>query len=247
MTRYISFDLEIAKVVPDDAGSDWKNCRPLGISCWAVSWIGDDGKLQVSACHGEDADGKPTSQLSRLEAVGLVEMLQDFVSRGYTLLTHNGCSFDFDVLAEESGLHRECCDLAMNSVDTCFLVHCLKGFPVSLEAIARGLKLQGKTEGMDGALAPQMWAEGKYVEVLEYVAQDARATLNVAMEIESIQGLYWISKTGRRNWLYIPKLVTVKQAMRLPEPNTSWMTEPMPRSKFTAWMNQPTTQGKDQR
>lgn len=233
-TKFLAFDLEISKCVPDGE-TDWKAYRPLGISCFAVAWV-EGRKVTASADHGADLNGNPASQMSRSDCIGIVETLQHFVNLGHTILTHNGCSFDFDVLAEESGLHAECRELAMNSVDTCFLVHCLKGFPVGLEAIARGMKLQGKTDGMNGALAPQMWAEGKYAEVLEYVQQDVRATLNVAIEIESIGGLYWIAKSGRRNWLHLPKLLTVREAMRLPEPDIRWMTEPIPRAKFTAWM-----------
>lgn len=138
-------------------------------------------------------------------------------------------------------MHAECVELALHSVDIYFLVHCLKGFPVGLDAIARGMGLQGKTEGMDGSLAPKYWAEGKYAEVLAYVQQDARTTLSVALEIESIGGLYWIAKSGRRNHLHIPRLLTVTEALWLPEPDTRWMSDPMPRSRFTEWMNvQPT-------
>ncbi|MCB0126721.1 MAG: ribonuclease H-like domain-containing protein, partial [Caldilineaceae bacterium] len=154
----------------------------------------------------------------------------------FTLLAHNGVGFDFDILAEESGMHDTCADLALHSVDTCLLVHCLKGFPVGLEAIAKGMGLQGKTEGMNGSMAPQMWAEGKFNEVLEYVAQDVRATLQVALEIEKRKGLTWIAKSGRRNSLPIPKLLTAYEALQLPEPDTSWMTEPISRERFTSWM-----------
>lgn len=235
MTKYLAFDLEISKTVPDGE-TDWNAYRPLGISCFAVAWV-ENGKVVTSTDHGGHTND-PAPQMSRADCIGIVETLQHFVDLDYTILTHNGVSFDFDILAEESGLHAECVELAMNSVDTCFLVHCHKGFPVGLDAIARGLKLQGKTDGMNGALAPQMWAEGKYNEVLEYVAQDAKVTLNVAIEIESIGGLHWIAKSGRRNWLHLPKLLTVKDALRLPEPDTRWMTEPMPRSRFVEWMKQ---------
>ena len=34
----------------------------------------------------------------------------------------------------------------------------------------------------------------------------------------------------RRGWL------TVREALRLPEPDTSWMSNPIPRRQFTQWL-----------
>lgn len=234
MTRWLSFDIETAKIVPD--GEDVQNHRPLGISCWAVAWQGKDGAIYTHAGGGLDFIANWTPQMSREECGLFVNRLVNAQGRGFTLLGHNTVGFDFDILAEESGMVAECAELAMNSVDTCLLVHCLKGFPVGLDAVARGMGLSGKTEGMSGAKAPQMWADGKFDEVLAYVSQDARSTLEVALAIEQRKGLTWIAKSGRRNSLPIERLLTVSEAMQLPEPDTSWMSEPMPRSKFTGWM-----------
>lgn len=237
MNRYISFDLETSKITPD--GDDIQLHRPLGIACWAIAVVKNDGTIGTVAGHGEPLiTGKaPPPQMPRDKCQLLVRHLQATVGRGNTLLTHNGVGFDFDILAEESGMHAECAALAMNSVDTCFHIHCHKGFPVGLEAIAAGMGLQGKTEGMSGALAPQMWAEGEYDKVLEYVAQDARSTLEIALAIEQRGSLRWISKKGRINSLAVPRWLTVTEALQLPEPDTSWMSEPMPRSRFVGWMD----------
>lgn len=229
--KLLAFDIETAKITPE--GEDIQNHRPLGISCWAIAWQDEGGNIGARSGQGEQI----TMPMSQGECQWLVDRLlfmRDM--RGYSLVTHNGVSFDFDILAEESGYFTKCQSLAMRSVDTCFQVHCMKGFPVGLEAIAKGMNLSGKTEGMSGALAPQMWAEGKYDEVLAYVAQDACSTLEVALAIEKRRGLQWISKSGRRNTLAIPRLLTVEECLKLPEPNTSWMSDPIPREQFTGWM-----------
>lgn len=233
--RYLSFDIETAKITPE--GEDVQNHRPLGIACWAVAWVSKQtDQIKHLWGHGVNAEGITSSKMTELECRDLVERLQSATRLGFTLLAHNGVGFDLDILAEESGMHAECADLALHSVDTCLLVHCLKGFPVGLDAIARGMGLSGKTEGMSGALAPQLWAEGKFDEVLAYVAQDARTTLEVALAIEQRRGLTWIAKSGKRNSLPIERLLTVVEALQLPEPDTAWMKEPMPRSRFTGWM-----------
>ena len=247
MTNYLAFDIETAKITPQD--SDVQQHRPLGIACWAVAWVGSETtilhkgeaeeqefRIKTTEGCGKGFDGEILPQMTKSQCCLLVARLHRAVEQGFTLLAHNGVGFDFDILAEESGMHDTCADLALHSVDTCLLVHCLKGFPVGLEAIAKGMNLQGKTEGMNGSMAPQMWAEGKFNEVLEYVAQDVRATLQVALEIEKRKGLTWIAKSGRRNSLPIPKLLTAFEALQLPEPDTSWMSEPISRERFTSWM-----------
>jgi len=233
MSRYLSFDIETSKITPE--GADVQSHRPLGIACWAIAWLNLKGEIKTSTGHG--GNDSPAAMMTREECQSLVnKLLFSVYTRGFTILTHSGVGFDFDILAEESGMHAECADLALHSVDTCLLIHCFKGYPVGLDAIARGMGLAGKTEGMSGALAPQMWADGKFDEVLAYVAQDVRSTLEVALAIEQRRGLSWIAKSGKRNSLPIQRMLTVEEALRLPEPDTSWMTEPMPRSRFTGWM-----------
>jgi hypothetical protein len=45
----------------------------------------------------------------------------------YTIVTWNGTGFDFDILAEESGMLAECKGLAVNHVDMMFHVLCRLG------------------------------------------------------------------------------------------------------------------------
>ena len=123
--------------------------------------------------------------MSRQEAAGLVEYLTAQVGHGYTVATWNGMGFDFDILAEESGMLAECRELAVNHVDMMFHILCRLGFGVSLNAAAKGMNLPGKPEGMNGAMAPVLWAEGKRETVLEYVAQDVRTTAELATECEA--------------------------------------------------------------
>lgn len=234
--RLLAFDLETSKITPE--GDDIQAHRPLGISCWAMAWMDKDGAIST-AKHGlpDSKSGIASAKMTREECQALVLMLKTAVERnGYTLLTHNGVGFDLDILAEESGLHAECVELALQSIDTCLYVHCVKGFPVGLNAIAQGFGLSGKTEGMSGALAPVMWAEGKHSEVLEYVAQDARTTLEVGLAIERHRQLKWISKTGRTNILRVDRLLTVEECLKLKEPDTSWMDSPLPRERFVGWL-----------
>ena len=230
----LAFDLEIAKIIPDGT-EDWSQYRPYGISVAAT--LTDDGGLRL--WHGGPGpDGNPWPQMSSMQAQVFVRYLLRMVGQGYTIVSWNGLGFDFDVLAEESGLHEECKDLALNHIDPMFHLFCERGFALSLNKVAHGMGLSGKTEGMNGALAPVLWAEGRYQEVMDYVAQDARTTLEVFQAAQKHGYLSWISRAGRRQ-IWRPaagRWLTVREAMDLPLPDTSWMTNPWPREKFTGWL-----------
>jgi hypothetical protein len=231
--RYLAFDIETAKDVPGE-DFNWKPHRPLGICCAAA--LPSDGKDPI-VWHGKDAQGLPTGRLSQKEAQLLVKDLADFVVKGYTLLTWNGLGFDFDVLAEESDCRAQCQALASRHVDMMFHVFCDRGFPVGLEKAAQALRIPGKPEGMSGILAPRFWAKGQFQKVIDYVAQDARITLHVALQCEQQRRFQWITGRGKTSSMPLDRgWLTVEESLRLPEPDTSWMDHPLPRHHFTRWL-----------
>jgi hypothetical protein len=175
--------------------------------------------------------------MNREEAADLVRYLGEMVAAGFTIVTWNGLAFDFDILSEESGLTSECKHLALEQVDMMFHVFCTKGFPVGLDSAARGSGVTGKPAGMSGIKAPSLWQQGQYEQVLDYVAQDVRTTLQLASVCEQRRTLRWLTRKGTRSECPLPNgWLSVRNAMRLPEPDTSWMDRPMSRSSFTAWL-----------
>ncbi len=118
-----------------------------------------------------------------------------------------------------------------------FHVLCKLGYGVGLDAVARGMGVDGKPEGMNGKLAPALWAEGKREEVLRYVAQDAKTTLELARVCESRGELRWVARSGKVRCMTLGEgWLTVREALELPLPDVSWMDEPWPRERFTGWM-----------
>lgn len=231
--KYLAFDLEISKPIPPGA-SDWKAHRPLGISC-ACTLRGDQNEAIRWYSWSDPTAETPDPQMSAEACANMVGYLMEVAQDGYAILTWNGLSFDFDILAEESGLHAECAELARNHIDMMFHLFALRGHYLGLGKAAKGMRLPGKTEGMDGALAPQMWPH-EYQKVLDYCAQDVRTTLDLALAIESAGCLCWSSASGRPNIVDIERLLTVQECLGLSLPDTSWMREPVSRESFTAWM-----------
>ena len=137
--------------------------------------------------------------------------------QGVKIITWNGLSFDFDILSEESGIDLS--DVAMDHIDLRFMVFCARGHYLGLDKAA------------------QMWAEGKHREVLDYCVQDVRTTLDLALWVQANKRITWTANSGRLNTVHFPDgLLTVWQCLALPEPDTSWMSEPVGRERFTEWM-----------
>jgi len=231
--RYLAFDIETSKDVPGE-DFNWRPHRPLGISCAATL---ASGAAQPILWHGRAPGGQPAPKMSREEAGGLVDYLSKMAADGYRILTWNGLAFDFDILAEESGAIASCAGCARGHVDMMFHAFCALGYPMGLEKAAQGMGLAGKPPGMSGDKAPRMWAEGRFQEVLDYVAQDARTALELGETCEQRRKLQWITRKGTRSSLSLPKgWLTVREALLLPRPDTSWMSTPMKRDGFTAWL-----------
>ena len=171
------------------------------------------------------------------EAQELVKYLLAQVDQGGVILTWNGLGFDFDILAEESGMLTECSALARQHIDMMFHVFCVKGYALGLDKAAKGMGLAGKTPGMTGDMAPRLWQEGEYLKVLEYLQQDVQTLIGLWAAVDRLRKLTWISNRGYPQRLPLPKgWVTVEEALNLPLPDTSWMSDPWPRSKFTGWL-----------
>jgi hypothetical protein len=231
--KYCAFDIEIAKELPEGE-TDWKAHRPLGISCAATMLSGADKPLTWYSSQ----DDIPTYAMSQASCERLVLYLSACLRDGYIPLTWNGCGFDFDILAEESGMVEECKHLALNHVDMMFHFFCVKGFAIGLDAACKGMGLPGKPEGMHGALAPEMWAEGRFEEVLDYVGSDVENTLRLTEAVEMERGwISWETKRGKIADAHLGSWLTTKEATVLPPPDTSWMDNPWPRSKFTGWID----------
>ena len=130
-----------------------------------------------------------------------------------------------------------CRHLALAHVDMMFHVLCKLGYGVSLDAAARGMGIAGKPEGMNGARSRALGGRGsgrRCCGTFRRTFARPWSWLGFARPGASFAGSLVAARCGRmtlgEGWL------TVREALGLPLPDTSWMDEPWPRERFTGWM-----------
>ena len=75
---------------------------------------------------------------------------------------------------------------------------------------------------------------------MTYCGDDVKQTLALVLEVERQGTLRWRSRRGNAMDMRIGrKWLTVRQCAKLPEPDTSWMSEPMTRDRYLGWMGGP--------
>lgn len=234
--RIAAFDLETAKVLSQGV-TDLKQHAPLGISCAAIA-LSDSEEVEVWA-------GSP--QLCADECGTIVVRLQELVAAGYTIVTWNGASFDFWVLGQESDMVEACGELALTHVDLMVIVTFSKGYYLGLDKALAGARLGGKVtrvtlkdgtvlSEMSGSQAPRLWATGDQDAVIEYLKGDVTQLLALASVVERTGKIAWLSNRGRPQSVRVEKLLTVEECFRIPQPDTSWMSNPPLRSDFVDWI-----------
>lgn len=231
MSTFLSYDIEIYDDLPEERSS-FDSIRP---SIAAICTKEDD----LEFFYDEPFMTKETSQR-------LVKRMMEYQEKGIPALTWNGLSFDFPLLANYSGMVEECGSLALNHIDMMFIVAAQRGHYLSLNSALAGAKLESKVHtvvlndktiysDMSGKQAPELWRKGEYDAIKTYLKGDVLQPLDLASYIDLLGVINWKSKTGRQNALKT-KLYTVKECLRFPLPDISWMDTPKLRTDYYSWI-----------
>ena len=230
----LSWDIEIADKIDDI--SRLGHPETLSMCCSAIEYVAKDTRKMTT---WPSLGGPYTERLSQERADAIVAAMAVAVVNGAFILTWNGLGFDFPVLAANcSPKHRNHVEtMAVYAhIDLGFAMACSKGFMCGLEAAGMGLGVGQKAEGIHGDQVPELWANGEYEKVLRYVQGDARLTTDVFLAAKKEQCIRWITKKGKVSTWSLPEKLTVVESLKTPAPDTSWMSDPRPRSSYYNWI-----------
>lgn len=231
--KFATFDLEIAEPLTDD-----NKYTGQPISCAAIA-TSEGVKFYQNWPH--------------MKQVDCDTLLADIITlnaQGYSLVTWNGCGFDFKVLAHQSGMPNEVMFENREHIDLMFHIMCVKGYPVALDKVLTmiggskqhvvTLKSGEQIREMSGKFAPELWQAGETEAVLSYLREDVVQLLKLTEAVDRLHEISWPSKkSGQKQTIKMDEFLTVDECLALPLPDTSWMTgTQLTRETFTGWMKE---------
>ena len=181
---------------------------------------------------------------------------------GCRLVTWDGLRESLAILAKfaEGASKQACVDIALRHIDIAFQLFCSRGFIISLKSILKSMGVADKTHGQRTAFARSTWDKGKEAQItLLKVAAEVTGTITqLYSAIQESGNLTWLTKDKAE--AYWPpetaydimskedRLLIVEEALRLPEPDVSWMSTPFKKDRgdFLLWLTEkvdpPTTE-----
>jgi len=226
----LSFDIEISDVFELGKHEDMEKYAPFHISVAATAVHGGEERLWYS----EDASGQPLLNFTHEKAHDMLEYLRDMQKAGFMVCAWNGLGFDLKWLGHVSGQWKLAAEIALKSYDPMFQFFNQRGFPVGLAKVAQAMGIP-QEKLMDGADAPIQWHASNHQTVMDYVLGDCQMTNQIVLAIEKAKAIRWVTTTGAVRSEPIPRLKPVEEVIRDPEPDQSWMDNPLPKSKFCEW------------
>ena len=227
----VVFDIEIENVFDLVPGEDLDKYAPFDISVAAAI----DASGGIRYWHARDASGQPTGHLTRELAGDVLQHLRSEQQRGACVCAWNGMSFDVRWLGHVAQDEKLAVEVALDLFDPMFQFVGQRGFPIGLAATAAGLGIPEK-KLMAAAEAPNEWARGNHQVVLDYVAGDCRLTKTVVEKILARGSVSWRTKKGTVSSEPFLSLKRVRDVMRGPPPDTTWMSDPRPWESWFCWL-----------
>jgi len=93
---------------------------------------------------------------------------------------------------------------------------------------------------MDSADAPKQWRAGNHQEVMDYCLGDCQMTNLIVRAIQETRQVRWVTGKGRISSKPMPRLKSVEEVIQDPEPDQSWMDNPLLKTKFYEWVQKAT-------
>lgn len=172
--NYVIYDCEIIKCIPTsginlhafyEMCNGWDDFENMGISCVGFAY----------------PDSIPNYWSSHRENLSILKDWMEATSQSFTkLIGFNSKSFD-DNLMKANGISVQTDydvleEIRLVAFGSNRWEDTPKGFSYSLDAIARA---NGEAKTGSGALAPQLWQQRKFQEVIDYCLHDVQITKKI--------------------------------------------------------------------
>ncbi len=231
----LSFDIELSDIFELGGHEDIEKYAPFHISVAATAVYDGEERLWYS----EDEGGRPALNLTPQRAHELLEYLDGMQQKEIMVCAWNGLGFDLKWIGHQADDMALAARIALKSYDPMFQFFNQSGFPVALARVAQSMGIP-QEKLMGGADAPKEWHAGNYQKVMDYCLGDCQMTNLIILAIQKTGKVQWLTARGKTGSKPMPRLKTVEEVIRDPEPDQSWMDSPMPKVKFYQWIQDAT-------
>lgn len=229
--KLLSFDIELSDIVELKKHEDINKYAPFHISVAATAVHGGEEKVWYS----EKEKGCPLMNLTQQRAHELLEYLDKMQRDGYMVCAWNGLGFDLKWIGYQANDQSLAARIALKSYDPMFQFFSQTGFPVGLAKVAQAMKIS-QEKLMDGADAPKEWQAGNYQKVMDYCLGDCQMTNLVVLAILKKRRIDWVTNKRTIKSSPIPHIKSVEDVIQGPDPDQSWIDNPIPRTNFYGWV-----------
>lgn len=140
----------------------------------------------------------------------MLPMMEDFFNKGYTLITHNGNSFDLPILAKPikngggnlNGIIQRFKKDNRN-LDTCAYLKEKTGYRFRLQYLIKGIVGETNSKLMDASNAPIEWNNENYLQVLGYCMCDSIFTYQVYTGVRKNNGCFHSKVKHNKKEFYV--------------------------------------------
>lgn len=238
--KLLSFDIEISDVFELGRHEDMERYAPFHLSVAATAVHNGEERVWYS----EDGPGRPALNMTADRAREMLEYLRDMQEDGFMVCAWNGLGFDLKWIGHHAGDMRLAAEIALKSYDPMFQFFNQTGYPVGLAKVAEAMGIP-QTKMMDGADAPKEWRAGNHQAVMDYVLGDCQMTNLIVSAIQEYKQVRWITTKGYIKAIPMDRLKTAEEVIAEPEPDQSWLDNPLPKSKFCEWAQTATGETRD--
>lgn len=214
--KVIALDIETANLDMHEEGLSFSNPRGWKTSCICIydackkkGYYYVRNPVKIKQKYEGIMDDHPVKK-QIFESLYNYEMLKvhlkKWLEEEYTLITHNGNSFDLPIISksiEMGGADVKHELKLLKQIDTCDFLLQKTGYRFNLQNLIKGLLGEEESKLMKAAFAPREWAVENYLSVLGYCMGDSIYTWEVYKAVKDNEGCFTANvKHNRKEFLY---------------------------------------------
>lgn len=182
----------------------------------------------------EGANGELAAvEMSQADADAALDAMQKHLDDGDIIVTYNGVKNELKTLAEAAD-RPKLSKVAMQIHDIAFQMYSMRGFQIAFSAACAGMHVEYTPVADITSSSWGLSPSGAVDAATNYLTALVMLWENIIYLGKVVE---WTAKTGRQSKFEFGRMMTVKDSLALPEPDTRWMDkQPAPRTDSLKWM-----------